>query len=128
MLITIGRLLSLLSLLLLSAGSLPGQLASLHGRVTDESGKPISFARVVGIFPDDTRVDIRADERGEFNLELKAVPPLKLQAFAPGYAPGIKELTDPLGGVIELRLAISRLADSVVVTASRGALPMSRST
>jgi outer membrane receptor protein involved in Fe transport len=104
------------------------QLASLRGRVTDESGKPIPFARVVGIFPDDTRVDIRANEHGEFDLELKAVSPIKLQAFAPGYAPVIKDLIDPLEGVIELRLATSRLADSVIVTASRGELPMSRST
>ena len=115
-------------LVLLSASPIYGQPASLHGRVTDESDKPVPFARVVGIFPDDTTVAIRADERGEFHLELGTVPPIRLRAFAPGYAPVIKDLTAPIEGVILLRLAASRLADSVIVTASRGELPMSRST
>ena len=127
-LITLARLFSLISLLLLPAGSMFGQTGSLHGRVMDESGKSIPFARIVAIFSDDTTVDLRSDERGEFHVEPKAVRPIKLRAFAPGYAPAIKDLTEPLEGVVTLRLAPSRLADSVIVTASRGELPMSRST
>src|SRR5687768_3091004 len=110
---TSGQFLSLLAFLFISAGPIYGQPASLHGRVTDESDKPVPFARVVGIFPDDTTVAIRADERGEFHLELGTVLPIRLRAFAPGYAPVIKDLTAPIEGVILLRLAASRLADSV---------------
>jgi len=99
-----------------------------HGRILDESDQAIPFARIVVAYADGTIEEVRADESGSFNLDPKGNLPVRLEVFAPGYATAQRELVDWSAGEISIRLGPSRLADSVTVTASRGELPISRST
>jgi outer membrane receptor protein involved in Fe transport len=104
------------------------QSAAAQGRILDESDHAIPFARIVASYADGNVDEVRTDENGRFNFELKGNLPVRLQVYAPGYAAAQRELADLDSGEISIRLGPSRLADSVTVTATRGELPISRST
>jgi len=102
--------------------------AVIHGRVVNESGKPVAHARVSVVYADHAVKNFRADANGEFEMILSGPLPAQLHAFAPGYAVLQMDVSDPSQNDLVLRLRPLRLADSVTVVASRTTLPMSRST
>src|SRR5262249_53166944 len=90
---------------------------------------PIPFARIVASYADGNVEEVRVDDKtGTFNLEQKGKPPVRLEVYAPGYSVAQRELADFDGSELSIRLAPLRLADSVTVTATRGQLPLPRST
>jgi len=102
--------------------------AVIHGRVVNESGKPVAHARVSVVYADHAVKNFRADANGEFEMILSGPLPAQLHAFAPGYAVLQMDVSDPSQNDLVLRLRPLRLADSVTVVASRTTLPISRST
>ncbi len=115
----------LLATLVLTASILPAEAAGVRGLVTDPEGRPVVSARVAVVGPLGART-VYTDADGRFDVP--NLPPgiYRLLADAPGLH-GATEAAPLVGDeirAIDVALAISPVAESVVVSAAQIETPI----
>jgi outer membrane cobalamin receptor len=119
-------LLSVLFVLL--AGPAAARAATLTGRVVDPDGRAVPNARVLLVTASGVEVDRAAGEDGTFTVSAVPAGRYELRVVARGLQ--ADSTTVVLGAdetkTIELRLRLSAISESVVVSASQVELPLSR--
>jgi outer membrane cobalamin receptor len=114
-----------LALLLFTTSALPAQAAGVRGMVTDPEGRPVASARVAIVGPLGART-VYTDAGGRFDVP--NLPPGSYRLLAD--APGLHGATEPTTlaadevRAVDVALAISPVAESVVVSAAQIETPL----
>ncbi|MGH9658971.1 MAG: TonB-dependent receptor plug domain-containing protein, partial [Bryobacteraceae bacterium] len=101
--------------------SFPAFAAVFSGRVLDPSGAAVSGVRVVAVGPTGPVAETTTDEQGQYRLHLSPAPGTRLVVTAPGFS----RRDTSLAGAAEIRLELAPASDSVTVTGSIIAAPIS---
>ena len=97
--------------------ALAGQASTLSGLVLDLSGAAVGGAQVTAQTSDGRKIEAQTASDGTFSIETASA---RLRVTAPGFAP--EEVDATAGGkAIQILLRPAGLADTVIVTATRGA-------
>lgn len=118
-----------LLVLVLFTGSLAptiGEAASITGRVIDPDARPVPRARVLLSGPIGTAGAVDCDESGAFELRDVAAGHYELRALVDGFSadPITIDLATDDRREVEVRLRISAVAESVVVSAAQVEVPL----
>ncbi len=105
-----------------------GESAQLSGRVLDPDGRPVPFADVVISTTSSVPQHVVADGEGRFALSGLAAGRYQLRASAPGLVadPIDVDLNDGENAPSDLRLRVSAIDETLVVSASQIDQPLSR--
>lgn len=108
--------------------ALPLYAGTLTGRVVDPDDRPVAGARVFATGSGEPLRSALTNARGEFTLELPDAGQFELRIAAPGFRAG-RLLVDVSTGPRDLgalRVAVSAISESVVVSAAQVEIPLSQ--
>ena len=119
------RFLPLFSALLFSAA--PALAGPVTGRIVDPDNRPIADARVIASGGGLLRSEL-TNARGEFTVVLPDQGRFELRIAADGFRaePVIVEAAAATRDIGDLRLTISAVSESIVVSAAQVEIPLSR--
>jgi outer membrane cobalamin receptor len=117
--------------LLLACSLLPSlaSAATLSGRVVDPDGRAVAGATVLLLADGESPRTTVTDAAGEFSIDAPDAPALELRVALAGFRGGVSRIdaTEPrsLG---DIRLSVSAISESVVVSAAQVEVPLSEAT